>query len=402
MVTWRQNPDHEPRSRQGPAPVRDPRNLTERIKARGQDLGFDLVGVTSADPPDHLAAFEEWLDAGYAGTMSYMALWRGKRGDLQRVLPGCKSVIASAVNYYPGDPEGPDDPRAAVGRYAWGRDYHRILKPRLTKLLDFIVTEAGPGTEGKVYVDTGPVLERDLAARAGLGWIGKNTTLLNSRLGSWLFLGVVLVNVELAHDASVPDRCGRCTACLEACPTGAFPAPRVLDATRCISYLTIENREEIPLDLRAQVGALVFGCDVCQEVCPWNRKAPLSREPAFLPDGDLPGLDELARMGEDEFRRRFGGSPFKRAIAPGIRRNAVVALGNRRNPDSVALLAEVLKDSEPLVRRHAAWALGEIGGIGAIQALGAASTAEKDPAVLKEIQAALSFMGARHRGGGSP
>lgn len=382
--------------------MRDPRTLTERVKARALDLGFDLVGVTSADPPAHLAAFEEWLDAGYAGTMSYMARWREKRGDLQRVLSGCRAVIASAVNYYPGDPEGPDDPRAAVGRYAWGGDYHRVLKPRLTKLLDFIVTEAGPGTEGAVYVDTGPVLERDLAARAGLGWIGKNTTLLNSRLGSWLFLGVVLVNVELAHDAPVPDRCGRCTACLEACPTGAFPAPHVLDATRCISYLTIENRGEIPLDFRAQVGTLAFGCDVCQEVCPWNRKAPLSRELAFLPDGDLPALDELARMGEDEFRRRFGASPLKRARAPGIRRNAVVALGNRGNPDAVAVLAAVLKDSEPLVRRHAAWALGEIGGIGAIRALGAASTKEKDPAVLKEIRAALSFMGARHRGGGSP
>jgi len=326
--------------------------LSARVKATGRRLGFDLVAIGPADPPEHGPAFEAWLDAGYAGTMDYLERGRAKRLDPRRVLPGARSVVAVALNYYQGaQAAGP----AHVSRYAWGRDYHGVMEPRLRALLDNL-TAAAPGASGRLYVDTGPVLEREVAARAGLGWVGKNTMLLHPALGSFFFIGVVLTTAELAHDAPLPDRCGTCTRCLEACPTGAFVAPYVMDARRCISYLTIEHRGTIPVELREAVGELAFGCDVCQAVCPWNRHGPITPEAAFAA-GNLPTLGELVTLTEDGFRTRLRGSPLRRARRPGLARNAAVALGNRGEPASEPALERALGDPDPAVREHAAWGL---------------------------------------------
>ncbi|MBI4588986.1 MAG: tRNA epoxyqueuosine(34) reductase QueG [Candidatus Rokubacteria bacterium] len=333
--------------------------LTEAVKDRALALGFDRVAVGSADPPDHGSAFVAWLEAGYAGTMDYMERGRAKRLDPRRVLPGARSVVAVALNYHQGEPpEG--DTWAPVARYARGRDYHDVMTPRLEALLAFLRDAAGPEVRGKVYVDTGPVLERGLAARAGLGWVGKNTNLLHPDLGSWFFLGILLTTADLEWDGPLPDRCGTCRACLDACPTQAFLAPYVLDARRCISYLTIEHRGPIPGQFREAMGEWVFGCDLCQTVCPWNRKAPLTREPGFLPATPLPPLASLLEMSEAQFRRRFGGTPLTRPKRRGLARNAAVVLGNRKDPEAIPALTRALSDSESLVRDHAAWALSRI------------------------------------------
>jgi epoxyqueuosine reductase len=303
--------------------------LTEAVKARALKLGFDLVAIGPADPPEHGDAFEVWLDSGYAGGMDYLARGQEKRLDPGKVLPGARSVIAVALNYYQG-PAPHEESWTPVARYAWGRDYHDVMTPRLESLLAFLKEAAGPDVRGRVYVDTGPVLERDLAARAGLGWIGKNSMLLHPELGSWFFIGVILTTAELDVGQSLPDRCGSCRACLDVCPTSAFVAPYVLDATCCISYLTIEHKGPIRDDLRPQMGDWVFGCDLCQSVCPWNRKAPLTREPAMLPDRPFPPLESLSQMTKAEFRERFRGSPLMRPKWRGMVRNAEVALANRR------------------------------------------------------------------------
>ncbi len=338
-----------------------PEALAERVKATGRGLGFDLVAVGPADPPEHAAAFEAWLDAGYAGTMGYLERGRAKRLDPRRVLPGARSVVACALNYYQG-PNPEENGPAHVARYAWGADYHAVMEPRLRELLADLEA-AGPGTRGRVYVDTGPVLERDLAARAGLGWVGKNTMLLHPALGSFFFIGVIVTTAELAFDSPLPDRCGTCTRCLTACPTGAFPAPYVLDARRCISYLTIEHRGPIPAELRADVGELAFGCDICQDVCPWNRRAPVTAESAFVAR-DLPRLAELAALTDEEYGSRLRGSPLRRARRRGLARNAAVALGNSGDPAALPALTRALDDADPDVRAHAAWALERLAGRG--------------------------------------
>ena len=329
-----------------------PAELAERVKATGKRLGFDLVAIGPADPPEHAAAFAAWLDAGYAGSMAYLERGRERRLDPRRVLPGARSVIAAALNYHQGaEAAGPPH----VARYAWGADYHGVMEPRLRALLDDLVA-AAPGTHGRVYVDTGPVLERDLAARAGLGWIGKNTMLLHPALGSYFFIGVVLATAELAPDGGLPDRCGTCTRCLEACPTQAFVAPYVLDARRCISYLTIEHRGPMPVELRESVGALAFGCDVCQDVCPWNRRAPITAETAFAAR-ELPALSEWVTLTDETYHRRLTGSPLRRARRPGLARNAAIALGNSGDAAAVPALRPGLTDPDAGVRDHAAWAL---------------------------------------------
>jgi epoxyqueuosine reductase len=332
-----------------------PGELARRVKVEGRGLGFDLVAIGPAVPPDRGPAFEAWLDAGYAGTMGYLERGRGRRLDPGQVLPGARSLVACALNYYQGaDGPGP----AHVARYAWGDDYHDVLAPRLAALLDAIRAGA-PGAEGRAYVDTGPVLERELAARAGLGWVGKNTMLLHPALGSFFFVGVILTTAELGFDAPLADRCGTCTRCLEACPTGAFVAPYVLDARRCIAYLTIEHRGPIPAELRPGLGGLAFGCDVCQDVCPWNRRAPVTAEAAFLAR-DLPDLAGLATLDDETYRRRLRGSPLRRARRRGLARNGAVALGNGRDPAAGAALARALEDADPDVREHAAWALARL------------------------------------------
>jgi epoxyqueuosine reductase len=262
------------------------------------------------------------------------------------------------------------------------------MEPRLRALADTIVGLA-PGTVARAYVDTGPLLERDLAARAGLGWIGKNTMLLHPELGSFFFIGTVLATAVIEADAPLPDRCGSCTRCLDACPTGAFVDPYVLDSRRCIAYLTIESRGPIPAELRSAVGAWAFGCDVCQDVCPWNRRAPVTDDAAFGP-GRHPSLAELLALGETAYRESLRGSPLRRARREGLARNAAVALGNRGAAGDVPALTEALGRPEPTVRGHAAWALGRIGGTGARAALLAARAREDDAGVLGEIERALS------------
>jgi epoxyqueuosine reductase len=332
--------------------------LTRAVKARALELGFERAGVGPAAPPPHAAAFERWLEAGFAGTMAYLARTRAERVDPGRLLPGARSVVAVALSYNPG----PDVPEAAgwgpVARYARGRDYHDLMRPRLGALAAFI--DAAAAARSRAAVDTSAVLERDLAARAGLGWIGKNTNLLAPELGSYFFIGIVLTTATLEPDAEQPDRCGTCTACLEACPTQAFPAPRVLDARRCISYLTIEHRGDIPGGLAAHLGDWVFGCDVCQDVCPWNRKAALGREPALRPAATLPPETALLALDEAAFRARFRGSPLRRAKRQGLVRNAALALGNRRARDAAPTLRRLLGDADGVVRRAAAWALEQI------------------------------------------
>ncbi|MBI2153150.1 MAG: tRNA epoxyqueuosine(34) reductase QueG [Candidatus Rokubacteria bacterium] len=333
--------------------------LTQAIKERALALGFDRVAVGPADPPDHAAAFDAWLEAGYAGTMDYLERGRTERLDPRRLLPGARSVVAVALNYYQGEP--PDgDAWAPVARYAWGRDYHDIMPPPLQRLCEFIREAAGPSVRSRAAVDTSAVLERDLAARAGLGWVGKNTNLLHPELGSWFFIGIVLTTADLDGDEPLPDRCGTCRACLDVCPTEAFVAPYVLDARRCISYLTIEHRGAIPETLREPMGEWVFGCDLCQTVCPWNRKAPVTSEAALMPEAEPLSLPSLLGMTQAEFRARFRGTPLTRPKRRGLLRNAAVALGNRKDPAAVPALTRALSDPEPLVREHAAWALARI------------------------------------------
>ena len=298
--------------------------LTEAVKAQALALGFDLVAVGPADPPEHGEALARWVADGHAGTMAYLGRRLPERLDPRRVLPEARSVVCVALNYFQGP--AADESWAPVARYAWGRDYHDVMTPRMEALARFIGEAAGE--RGRCYVDTGPVLERDLAARAGLGWVGKNSMLLHPGLGSWFFIGVLLTTAALVHDEALPDRCGTCRACLDACPTDAFVAPYVLDARRCISYLTIEHRGPVDPALAPAMGQWQFGCDVCQDVCPWNRRAPLTREPAFLPTAPYPGAAAVAAMDDAAFARRFAGTPLTRPKAEGMRRNARIALDN--------------------------------------------------------------------------
>jgi epoxyqueuosine reductase len=342
-------------------------SLKERIKERARELGFDLVGIAEAAPSRHHPAYLDWLRAGYHGTMAYMARPGAveRRKDPRLILPGARSVIVVAVNYYVADRQpcqAGAELRGRIARYARNDDYHDVMKRRLEALVDFMRAEAGQEIQARAYVDTGPVLERELASRAGLGWIGKNTNLIHPRWGSWLLLGEIITNLALEPDQPFErDHCGSCDRCLRACPTQAFVAPRVLDAQRCISYLTIELREAIPPDLRPLMSDWIFGCDVCQDACPWNRKfARPTHEPTFQPRDDLDAPDLLALLTLDEegFRRRFRGSPIRRAKRRGLLRNVAVALGNLGAPSAIPALKSALDDPEPLVQEHAAWALG--------------------------------------------
>jgi len=310
--------------------------LTQRIKARALALGFDLVGVARVAPSDYADFYQAWLARGYAGEMLYLARPDAiaKRRDPRLILREARSAVVVALNYYQGLYESPGGgPRGRVARYAWGDDYHDLMWARLDALAAFIEAQVARPVLHRRYVDTGPLLERELAVRAGLGWFGKNTMLINPALGSWLLLGELLLELELVYDAPFgADHCGSCTRCIEACPSGCILPDRTLDASRCISYLTIElRREELPLELRPAVGDWIFGCDVCQEVCPWNRFARPSEEPAFQPRPGMPAplLSELLALQEKDFSRRFKGSPIKRAKWRGLQRNAGVALDNQ-------------------------------------------------------------------------
>jgi epoxyqueuosine reductase len=338
-------------------------SLAPLIKAQAYGLGFDLVGITTLGPAETAAAFDDWVARGYGGEMEYLRRGAAKRRDTRLPVDGATSAIVVGMNYGGTEPPGP------VARYARGDDYHDVMTAKLRELHDWIGARLGRGVRGKAYVDTGPILERDIARRAGLGWFGKNTNLINPRLGSFFFLGVLLIELELEADAPFEaDRCGTCTRCLDACPTGAFVGARQLDATRCISYLTIELKGAIPEELREQVGDRLYGCDICQDVCPWNGKfARELEQPAFAPRDGITGKDvrmiarDILAMDTDRFRAVFKRSPMKRAKLRGLKRNAAVVLGNVGAADDVPALVAALEDPEPLVREHAAWALDRIG-----------------------------------------
>jgi len=370
-----------------------PAGRTRWIVSRARELGFELCGVAPAIALEGNSKLPEWLASGYAGEMKY--LHDARRADPAAVLPGAKSVIVAALNYNSPRPlsieamkaaADADAPRGWISRYAWGDDYHELLLRNLEELLAAMRAEFSEPFDARAYVDTGPILERVAAKHAGLGWLAKNTCLIHQRLGSWLFLGVILSTLDLAPSIGpgeeLPrDLCGSCTRCLDACPTQAFPEPYVLDARRCISYLTIELRGAIPEELRPQVGTHVFGCDICQDVCPWNRKAPTTQLTAFMPREFAPGigtseethegfrslfapeLEWLARLSQEEFRALFRGSPVKRTKWRGLVRNACVALGNskivrgsRAHERALALLDRLAASDDALIAEHARWA----------------------------------------------
>ena len=296
---------------------------SDEVKRRGMALGFDAVGVTTLEPNAHSPELDRWLEAGYAGTMTYLQRQAEKRKDPRRIMPGARAAVVTLTNYFHGTAH------AGVAQYAWSSDYHDVLGARLEKLAAAI-GDVAPGAMTRCYVDAGPVPERELAQRAGLGWIGKNMMLIHPEIGSFTFIGVVLTDADLAPDLPFEaDRCGTCRRCLDACPTNAFPEPHVLDATRCISYLTIEHRGAFNDEQRRDVGDWVFGCDVCQDVCPWNVSFARSASDAELaPRADVraPDLAALLEMDEDAFARRYGDTPFARPGLAGMRRNAAAAL----------------------------------------------------------------------------
>lgn len=337
-------------------------SLEQLIKSQAVGLGFNLVGITRLGPAETAPLFEEWLARGYAGEMSYLHRVVEKRRNTRAPFSPAASAIVVGLDYGGRQKAGP------VARYARGGDYHDVMTERLDELHRWIESETGREIAGKAYVDTGPILERDLARKAGLGWFGKSTNLVNPKIGSFFFIGSLVLDIELEPDSPFAhDRCGTCTRCMDACPTGAIVDERQVDATRCISYVTIEKRGVIPEDLRPLMGDLVYGCDICQEVCPWN--VSFARElstPEFETREALRTEDarELARaliaMDDASFREKFRGSPMKRAKRAGLARNAAVVLGNIGTERDVPALNAALDDPDPIVREHAEWALGRI------------------------------------------
>ena len=370
----------------------DPAELRQWVDRAAADAGFDLVAVGSAD--DFASDREETLrriDAGLMDGLPWFSAQRVQRGtDPETLLPGARSIISLGWNYFPPDGPPATDGQGLVARYARGRDYHRVMKRRMRRVVLELTERLGERFAARWYVDDGPMLDRAAATRAGLGWFGKNGNVLNPAYGSWLLLGQIITDLPLTPDPPLAKTCGQCSRCLPACPTDAIVAPYVVDNRRCISYLTIENRGAIPVDLRAPMGKWVFGCDICQEVCPVNRKAKSTQDPNFGRT-DLSAIDliELLDMTDEQFRQRFAGTPIMRAKRVGMQRNACVALGNAADPVAVPALTRALRFAPPLVRRHAAWALGRIGGDTARASLTDALAGEADVEVLAEIRQAL-------------
>jgi len=395
--------------------------LSAALKDEARRIGFDLVGIAPAVAPDGFHSFQEWLREGRAGEMAYLPDREAAYEHPRHVLESVRSVVMLAANYHAeagtrrtgfqpvreqrsredrhadGRVENPsyESVPASVARYAQGiEDYHDVLKRKLRKLADFLHAQR-PNCRTRGVVDTAPLLERDFARLAGLGWFGKNTMLINKRLGSWLFLAALLTDVELEADQPhESSHCGTCTRCLDACPTDAFPEPYVLDARRCIAYLNIELRGPVPMELRDGMGDWLFGCDVCQDVCPWNRKAPLTSEPSFQPVADLSPADavELLQLDEAGFRERFHSTPLSRPKRSGLLRNAAIVLGNSGRLDAVPALIAALADPEPLIRGAAAWALGKLGDDDARSALCERLALESDAAVIDELTSATAVI----------
>jgi epoxyqueuosine reductase len=345
-------------------------HITDAVKHAARAAGFELAGISPVHDFAELDRFREWIAAGRAGEMKYLEARNDsgslKRASLRSTLPWVRSVIVCAINYNTAQPYSTqvDDPRRGwIARYAWGQqDYHDAVLNRLRVVESKLRAAAGESQsedlQTRCYVDTGPLVERIYAKYAGVGWVGKNTCIINQKLGSWLFLGVILTSLELAPDLPAPDRCGSCTRCIDACPTDALVAPYQLDSNRCISYLTIEKRGAIAEEIRSGMGDEVFGCDICQDVCPWNRKAPASVASEFQPRGGLvnPALDWLAEISEEEFRERFRRSAIRRAKRSGLRRNAVIAMGNSGERSFASLLEKLKADEDAVVAESAVWA----------------------------------------------
>jgi epoxyqueuosine reductase len=403
----------------GPSLLRSA-EISATVKQAAADAGFDLVGIAPVDDAPELDYFPRWIEDGHAGEMKYLEArdeqGRLKRASLAHAAPWARSVVLCAINYntekpystsfqaptaHPNPsspifsrPDGRSDVRERgwISRYAWGQqDYHESVMPRLREVEAALRKACGAGNnEGRnkdvitrCYVDTGPIVERVMAKYAGIGWIGKNTCIINQKLGSWLFLGVILASLDLgsadlarkdlasngggidtaAFGVPAPDRCGSCTRCIDACPTDALIAPYQLDSNRCISYLTIEKRGAIAEELREGMGRHIFGCDICQDVCPWNRRAPATNAAEFQPREELvnPALEWLAGISEEEFRASFRGSPVRRAKRSGLRRNAVIAMGNSGERRFIPLLEKLASDGDEVVRESAAWAVGILG-----------------------------------------
>ena len=354
-------------------PVISQRELTIAVKVAAKNAGFDLVGITPATSPPGFARFTEWLNQGFAGEMQYLPRRAGAYAHPEHLMPGVSSVIMLAINYHTGASLSSlaesslaevSSETARVARYAQGTlDYHDLLRAKL-KQLATTLHELQPGCHTRGVVDTAPLLERDFARLAGLGWFGKNTMLINKRAGSWLLLAAMLTDLELEADPiHETAHCGTCTRCLDVCPTDAFVAPYVLDARRCISYLTIELRQPIPLELREGIGDWLFGCDLCQDVCPWNRKAPLTLEPTFQPQQDLHPASALKilKLSEAEFITRYKSTPLARPGWEGLRRNAAIVLGNSGDSALIPELEASLDDASPLVREALEWAITQLG-----------------------------------------
>jgi epoxyqueuosine reductase len=382
-----------------------PRSLKDEIVAEAQRLGFNLVGVTQPEPPQHVDVYEDWLNAGRHGEMKYLSTERARarRANPSLILPECKSILVLGMDHpvpdisedISGGQLLPDQSlKGKIAAYAWGEDYHDVIPRCLRELVAFIETQVGEPVANRWYTDTGPILERELAQQAGLGWIGKNTCLINPAKGSFFLLAELFLSIDLEPDQPfTADRCGTCRRCLEACPTACILPDRTIDASRCLSYLTIELKGPIPVDLRPQMDNWIFGCDICQQVCPWNQRFARQMSGKGIPERDnLTGPNLIAEisLSTQEFNRKFKGSPMKRTKRRGYLRNISVALGNSRHISAAASLVKLLADEpEPLVRGHTAWALGKIQGDLAQEALEKAAAAEEDPYVLGEINAAL-------------
>ncbi len=386
---------------------------TRLVKERASASGFDLVRITTAEDfsQDREVALSRIAEGMMDGLPWYNAGRVNRGASPRQLLPNARSIICLALNYFPGNsgsdefeekgdepPENSGRYAGKIARYARGRDYHRVMKRRMRELVADLALHLETEVAARWYVDDGPMLDRAAAARAGLGWFGKNTNILTSELGSWVFLGQIITNLELEPDLQVKKTCGSCVRCIDACPTGAIVAPYTIDNTRCISYQTIENRGAIPAEIRPLMLDWVFGCDICQEVCPVNRKERPTGEPGFgRPGLDVADLVELLQLTDDRFLERFAGTPIMRARRVGMQRNACVALGNLQAVAAVPALVCALERCEPMVRGHAAWALGKIGGKASLAALNKAQVTEQDQEVLAEISAALHILYAGNR-----
>ena len=333
--------------------------LKYSIKEKARQLGFTLAGVTIPEPPPQYSTFENWLAQGHHGNMDYLAKERSRarRANPREILPECKSILVLATPY---SPPAQKKGEARIASYAQGSDYHDILPARMQELVQFIEEQVGGPVKNRYYTDTGPILERDLAQRAGIGWIGKNTCLIHPKQGSYFFISEILLDLELEPDPPfTTDHCGTCTRCIQACPTNCILPDRTLEATKCISYLTIELKDDIPVELREKIGDWVFGCDICQMVCPWNRFATQG-DPAFNATRPPHTLTEELSLTPQTFNQRFKGTPVKRTKRRGYLRNVAVALGNTSDMHHLTVLQNVLNDEEPMIREHAKWAIEKI------------------------------------------